>query len=330
MTSSLNRGYNNYVMERPASENATLVERLLSFSLPDGGMPYYRGGESSAEPTFLAALALLTAGIPPERAKPLLAWRGLQNPDGFGRDRSPVSGPGAVAHRAGRDRVSPFRPRREPPRPRFPPGDEIRDTLANNPRLKQDNTLAGWPWVRGTFGWVEPTAWAVLALVLSGNGAHPRAIEGARFLWDREIASGGWNYGSPELDDTELLPFWDTTGLALVALTRGGTRRTRDGLDIIEKQREKIESLRGLSWAVLALDSYGRDARAMRAKLREVMASAADDDATPGISPWARSPSPGRRFSSHEAAAISSGTRVLAAVAVLAEVVRGCGRRPAR
>jgi hypothetical protein len=265
---------------RPDGGIGVFAEKLRSLILPDGGFPYYRGGESSAEPSILAALALNAAGASEERWKPILAYlRGLQNPDGsigIGpryRDQGLwLTAPAAIVfHRFGLDANL----------------QKAIDfvlatksvTLANNPRFKQDNTLLGWPWVRGTFGWVEPTAWAVLGLVLSGNSAHPRAIEGRRFLWDREISSGGWNYGSPELDDTELLPFWDTTGLALVAL-REGTEpaKAQKSLDLLEKNRGKIESLRGLAWAVLALDAYGRDARALRAKLREVMASATDTD----------------------------------------------------
>ncbi|MCJ7644144.1 MAG: hypothetical protein MUP28_06670, partial [Candidatus Aminicenantes bacterium] len=70
-------------MERSASGTAALVERLLSFSRQDGGLPYYRGNSSSAEPTFLAALALFASGAPAERAKPLLSWaQTLQNMDG--------------------------------------------------------------------------------------------------------------------------------------------------------------------------------------------------------------------------------------------------------
>jgi len=257
------------------------AEKLLSLVCPDGGLPYYRGGESSAEPACLAALALRAAGAPDERSKPLLAFlRGLQNPDGsvgigpLYRDQGLwLTAPAAIVFRrfgldANLGKALDF----------ILATKSV--TLANNPRFKQDNTIPGWPWVRGTFGWVEPTAWAVLGLVLSENGAHPRAVEGRRLLWDREIDSGGWNYGSPELDDTELLPFWDTTGLALVALREGAEpRKARKSLDVLEKNRGKIESLRGLAWAVIALDAYGRDVRALRAKLRDVMAAASDADA---------------------------------------------------
>ena len=64
-------------MERATPEIAVLVERLRSFSLPDGGVPYYRGNASAAEPTLLAALALFVSGTQGELAEPL--WPGLRS-----------------------------------------------------------------------------------------------------------------------------------------------------------------------------------------------------------------------------------------------------------
>jgi len=167
MAPDFNLGYNDNVMER--SVTASLVERLMSFSLPDGGCSYYKGGASSAEPTFLATLALFASGVPAERAKPLLSWAlTLQNMDGSVSVNPGHRGQGLwltaqaaiVFHHYGLKenlkRAQDFLL-------------SLRSvTVANDPRLKQDNTLAGWPWVPGTFGWVEPTAWSLIALHLSG------------------------------------------------------------------------------------------------------------------------------------------------------------------
>ena len=218
--------------------------------------------------------------MPPKPAKPLLAWaQNLQNPDGSvgvdpaHRDQGLwLTALAVIAfHHYGLEeslaRARGF----------LLSFESV--TLAKDPRLKQDNTLTGWPWVPGTFGWVEPTAWSLIALGLSGLREHPRVVEGARFLLDREIAAGGWNYGNPALDDKELLPFWDTTGLALVALhAHADPKRIKDGLDLMEKNQEKIGSLSGLSWAVLVLTSYGRDAGRLKTRLGKVMRSLPDEE----------------------------------------------------
>jgi len=267
-------------MERLISETGNLVERLLSLSLPDGGLPYYRGNASAAEPTLLAALALSVSGVPAKRAKPLLAWaQKLQNSDGSvgvdpgHRDQGVwlTALAAIVLHHFGlaenAKRALDFLL-------------SLRSvTGLKDPRLRQDDTLTGWPWVPGTFGWVEPTAWSLIALSLSGLGGHSRAEEGVRFLLDRQIPSGGWNYGNPALDGKELLPFWDTTGLALVALHgHGDPKRVGASLELMEKNQGRIESLSGLSWAVLGLQGYGRDVGRARGKLLNVMGSLRDEE----------------------------------------------------
>jgi hypothetical protein len=262
-----------------ALENAALVKRLISLALPGGGIPYYKRGGPSAEPALLALLALSASGAGGASAKPLLSWvLGLQNTDGSigvnPDNRSQglwLTAPAAVVfHHSGlkdaRDRALGFVTSMKSV------------TVANDPNVRQDNTLTGWPWVRGTFGWVEPTAWSVVALNVCGLGGHPRAVEGRAFLLDRQIPSGGWNYGNPGLNDRELLPFWDTTGLALVAL-HGQTdaARVRSSLDLLDKRQEKIESPCGLAWTVLSLESYGRDASRLKQRLFAVLNSQPDD-----------------------------------------------------
>jgi len=267
-------------MERLISETGNLVERLLSLSLPDGGLPYYRGNGSSAEPTLLAVIGLSVSGAPAERVKPLLAWvQGLQNANGSvgvdpgHRDQGVwlTAQAAIVFHHYG---IA------ENAKKALAFLLSLRSvTSAKDPKLRQDDTLTGWPWVPGTFGWVEPTAWSIIALSLSGLGGNPRAEEGTRFLLDRQIPSGGWNYGNPALGGKELLPFWDTTGLALVALRGyGDPKRVGVSLELMGKNQGKIESLSGLSWAVLCLDSYGRDSARAKGKLLSVMGSLRDEE----------------------------------------------------
>ncbi len=262
-----------------ASDKLPGLGKLASFELPGGGVPYYRGGGPAAEPSLLALLAFTAAGGSGERTKALLGWAtALQNSDGsvsvnaVDHDQGLwLTAPAAVVfERYGMERAR----------------DRALDflvsvsskTVANDPNVRQDNTIVGWPWVRDTFGWVEPTAWAVLALGVCGRGGHPRAVEGRRFLLDRQIPSGGWNYGNPGVNDRELLPFWDTTGLALLVL-RGRTdvSLVRPSLEFLETNQEKIQSLCGLAWAVLGLEAWGRPAARLRQRLDAAMDPASDD-----------------------------------------------------
>lgn len=91
------------------------------------------------------------------------------------------------------------------------------------PDAKQDNTLQGWPWVRDTFSWVEPTAWALLALKLAGRAtrsvvAAQRQEEAERLLLNRVCVGGGWNYGNASTLGQDLRPYVPTTAIALLAL----------------------------------------------------------------------------------------------------------------
>jgi hypothetical protein len=278
MVSFIFLSYNETLMTL-AAEPASPVKRLTSFILAGGGMVYYKGQGPSAEPALIALLAFSAGGAPAEDARRLLTWvLGLQNPDGSVGLNPAHRGQGIwltpaaaiVFHQYGlteaRDRALAFIT------------SLVSVRVANDPNVRQDSTIIGWPWVRGTFGWVEPTAWSVIALNVCGRAGHPRAIEGRRFLLDRQIPSGGWNYGNPGLNDRELLPFWDTTGLALLALCgQGEAARIRPSLDFLEKNQEKIESLCGLAWAVLGLESCGREAARLKQRLTAAMDSAPDE-----------------------------------------------------
>lgn len=259
---------------------APFISRLTALFLPDGGCPYYKGGGSSAEPTLLAALAIFSSVAPVGRAKPLLDWAvGLQSDDGsIGADPA-HSDQGKWATSQAAFVFHHFGLGRNLKRALDFILSSKSLTLPDDPRTGQNDGLSGWSWVQGTFGWVEPTAWALLALHLAGLGGHPRAVEGRRFLLDRQIPSGGWNYGNPALNDKDLLPFWDTTGLALLALkSHPEERRVIQSLDLLEKNQERIESLCGLAWTVLGLQSYGRDTHRLKTRLFDVMSSLREDE----------------------------------------------------
>ena len=83
--------------------------------------------------------------------------------------------------------------------------------------------LQGWPWAADTFSWVEPTAYALIALqklrsTLQGTAAADRIREGELVLYDRMCAGGGWNYGNTKVLGEHVPPYPETTALALIAL----------------------------------------------------------------------------------------------------------------
>lgn len=120
-----------------------------------------------------------------------------------------------------------------------------------------DPDLVGWPWTENTFSWIEPTAWAVLALKLCGHSRHSRVQDATRLLMDRQLPGGGWNYGNTIVYDQVLLPQPDTTGIALAALSGLTERKT------VEKSlvylRDEIGFCRtplSLGWAGIGLSAW--------------------------------------------------------------------------
>src|SRR5262249_49695155 len=85
-----------------------------------------------------------------------------------------------------------------------------------------DLGLVGWPWAEGNFSWVEPTAWACIALRRAGHDDHPRVEEGLRLLLDRAFDDGGINYGNRQVLGKRTDPIPGPTALMLLALQGGG------------------------------------------------------------------------------------------------------------
>ena len=132
-----------------------------------------------------------------------------------------------------------------------------------------DAGLLGWPWASDTFSWVEPTAWACLALRAAGQGHHPRVQEGLRLLLDRAFDHGGANYGSRVIlgKQTEAIP--GPTAILLLALQGVKDQPRIDAakgyLRVVAGQTTDVENL---AWIKIALrchadDSATRDALPM-------------------------------------------------------------------
>jgi Prenyltransferase and squalene oxidase repeat len=132
-------------------------------------------------------------------------------------------------------------------------------------QVKLNPLLKGWPWTTGTFSWVEPTAYALIALkkispYLKDKQTHERIRQGELMIYDRMCAEGGWNYGNSEVLEANLWPYPDITALALIALQDHRETQTNQlSLKSLKKMLAENHSGLTLSWSVICLSLYGDD-----------------------------------------------------------------------
>ena len=127
----------------------------------------------------------------------------------------------------------------------------VGDPMAHNPALR------GWPWIAETHSWVEPTAISMIALRVSGYGAHPRIEEATRMLMDRQLPHGGWNCGNTIVFGHELRPAPESTGAALHALVgRVPRAEVERSLNYLSNEVGRLRTPVALGWSLLALRSW--------------------------------------------------------------------------
>ncbi len=135
--------------------------------------------------------------------------------------------------------------------------------------LNLDPTLQGWSWVMGTASWVEPTAYALLALKSNGMREDERVKMGQEFLFDRACYEGGWNYGNKEVLAVKLDPMPTNTCFALLALQDADRQHEtiRKSLAYLERELAERQSTMLLALGTLCLNIYGRPTRNLVASL---------------------------------------------------------------
>jgi Squalene-hopene cyclase N-terminal domain len=133
--------------------------------------------------------------------------------------------------------------------------------------VELDPYLNGWPWTPGSFSWVEPTSYCLMALkksrpLIAGLNMKVRIQQGESLLYDRMCESGGWNYGNSKVLGETLWPYPDITAVALVALQdRAANEANRRNLLALQSMMLETASGITLSWGILCLKLYGQDAR---------------------------------------------------------------------
>jgi uncharacterized protein (DUF362 family) len=248
-----------------------VFDDLAVLANPDGGWGYAPDQPAHLEPTCLALLAVSRW---PERFATVLA---------AGRKALRQSAAGDGTYRLGRGRPEAIWPTalvlfteatlgdaedslqqtaaallackgRQPlPSPPVSGGEKGGDESISD----IDDRLIGWPWAEGNFSWVEPTAWACLALRRIGQGQHPRVGEGLKLLRDRILEQGGVNYGNRRIFGISLEAIPTPTALMLLALQgRDEEPDLAASIAYLCHVAENNDDLEHLCWARLALDVY--------------------------------------------------------------------------
>jgi hypothetical protein len=133
-----------------------------------------------------------------------------------------------------------------------------------------DPSLKGWPWMTGTYAWIDPTALGMIALKATGQGSHPRVLEARRLILDRQCLQGGWNYGNRLVYGAELRPMPENTGLALDALAGlTGKAGLEPSLNYLQSRVQGLRTPIALTFSLLGLSAWGERPAAAAAWLAE-------------------------------------------------------------
>lgn len=149
--------------------------------------------------------------------------------------------------------------------------------------MGHDTTLLGWPWVAGTHSWLEPTAFAVMALKATGHEDHPRTREAVRLITDRLLPEGGCNYGNTFVLGQELRPHVQPSGIALAAIAdeaHADDRIPRTSKYLLNSLPETTTA-GSLSFAVLGLKAAGADGLNLNNHLARCATQTLNRDASP-------------------------------------------------
>lgn len=245
----------------------TALERLAALVQPDGGWGYQPGQAMHLEPTCLALLALAAdrakyASVIEAGLNALEANRVADGTYRLTRGRPQAAWPTALvlftrqALGHNTDSLKTTADRLISLEGRVAKADaEVADI-----HIDIDLGLVGWPWAEANFSWVEPTAWACLALRSAGQGDHPRVREGLKLLLDRAFDTGGTNYGNRVILGKPTEPIPSTTAMMLLALQGVKDEPKIDAAKgYLRVQSAKSNDLEHLAWAKLALSVHADD-----------------------------------------------------------------------
>jgi hypothetical protein len=221
-----------------ASIRTRACDWLLQNQLPDGSWPSAPGLTKSAWVTPLACLALREQGTATDSVSRGMLWLGDAWP-----------GEGGWWWRL-RTRL-----------------------FGKDSTVRQNLSLRGWSWTKGTSSWVEPTSFALLALrhvprTVKLTTLEPRRKLAEAMLLDRMCPGGGWNCGNPMVYGAAGQPLVGPTVWALLALGEESARpEVKQSLDWLELEYGHNKGPGSLSLAHLCLENFGRRPRELEPEI---------------------------------------------------------------
>lgn len=121
-----------------------------------------------------------------------------------------------------------------------------------------DTSLRGWPWIKDTHSWIEPTALCLMALRATGHGEHERVSEAIRMMLNRQLPHGGWNYGNTLMFGKELHPMPESTGAGLAGLAGVVSHeKVARSLEYLQGEADRLRTPISLGWTLLGLAAWG-------------------------------------------------------------------------
>lgn len=213
------------------------LEWLIELQAPDGSWPIHRDVPHGSWVTALATLSL--AALDQHRARAVDGARWL-----LGHRGRALGWLASGVYRLAPDRM----------------------VVRLNPDLR------AWPWTPDGFSWVEPTAYALIALkklnAEAGRSAGEHIREAERLLYDRMCRGGGWNHGNSNAYGIDMPPYPETTALALIALQdRAAEPANHASLRRLVTLLDEVESGLSLSWAIVCHSIHGHDVAEWRRRL---------------------------------------------------------------
>jgi hypothetical protein len=263
------------------------VNLLVSAQNPDGGWGWTRGQNSTTECSSLALLALASLN---DDKQALSIRRGLdwltkrQNADGsWPLIDSQTVGSWATSmamlaltlwpeYQTHVVRAGKWVLMQEGNKPTFLANLLLMLSFKKKPVILNED-LIGWPWMAGTFSWVEPTSYFLIALKriqrqLAGTNVNERIRQGELMIYDRMCDGGGWNYGNSVVYGEKLWPYVDITAIALIALQDcHGAPENRISFAALQNAVKTVNSGLALSWSAICYEIYGYDSANLRQRL---------------------------------------------------------------